>query len=68
MTKQRFCIVSSNYTGLVAAWPGSKAENRKYLLNRKVVAELTAEDSDDAMRVWRKSLGDNQPSCVLEGN
>lgn len=65
MAKQRFCIVSSNYTSLVAAWPGSKDENRKYLLNRRVIAEVTAENSDEAMRVWRASLGSNQPSCVL---
>ncbi len=66
MTRQRFTIVSSNYTSVVAAWPGSAAENKQYLLNRRVIAEVTAEDSDAAMRIWRRSLGDNQPSCLLE--
>lgn len=56
-----FCIVSSNLTGLVAAWEGTPKENRKFLLNREIIAQLGAEDADDALRRWRAVNGGEQP-------
>lgn len=51
--RKKYCIVSSNYTSLVAAWEGDARENRKYLLNRKVLMEVEAEDEQAAMRIYR---------------
>lgn len=54
-----FCIVSSNYTSLIAAWPGIAAENSKFLCSRVVIAEVQAADQESAMSKWRAiSLGE----------
>lgn len=52
-SKRTFCIVSSNHTGLVSAWEGDAHENKKFLGNRKVLAEVVAEDDETAMLKWR---------------
>jgi len=54
MSQQRpFCIVASNYTGLIAVWPGDDQENRKFLGNREVLDVIHAEDDEAAMMKWR---------------
>ncbi|SIQ98515.1 hypothetical protein [Aquipseudomonas alcaligenes] len=60
-TRRPFCIVSSNYTAVVAAWEGTAKENRRYLLNRDIIAQLEAEDAEDAMRRWRAINGGERP-------
>lgn len=52
---QPFCIVFSNYTARVAAWAGTAKENRKYLGNRVVLAQVEAPDEDAALHQWRAS-------------
>ncbi len=55
---QPFCIVFSNYTAQVAAWAGTVKENRKYLGNRVVLAQVDAPDEDAALSQWRASKSD----------
>lgn len=51
--KKKFCIVSSNYTSLIAAWEGSEKENKKFLHNREVLMEVEAEDEQAAISKYR---------------
>lgn len=51
-----YCIVTSNYTGSVFAWKGTKKAQKGHLGNRSVVAEVMATSCEDAMKKWRSSL------------
>lgn len=61
-----FSIISSNYTGSVFAWPGAAKEQRKYLGNRKVIAEIEAADADSALAAWCAKVG-RKPSTTIAG-
>ncbi|WP_137887593.1 hypothetical protein [Pseudomonas sp. 2FE] len=51
-----FCIISSNYTGEVFVWPGTRDENAKYLGNREIVATVKALDEVSAMAKWKEQV------------
>ncbi|MDX1366883.1 hypothetical protein [Pseudomonas sp.] len=61
--QKRFCIVASNYTGLVAAWPGDARENSKYLGNREVLAVVDAQDDQSALQKWR-AINEGTSPCA----
>lgn len=62
--QKRFCIVASNHTGLIAAWEGGAHENRKFLGNREVLAELDADDDQAALQKWR-AINQGLPPCAV---
>lgn len=57
MQTRPFSIIYSNYTGYVFAWPGTKAENKKYLGNREVIAVVQATNSEEAIQLRRQNNG-----------
>ncbi|UXH55939.1 hypothetical protein Q1Z72_01435 [Pseudomonas qingdaonensis] len=61
--QKRFCIVASNHTGLVAAWEGDARENKQYLGNREVLAEIDALNDQAALQKWR-AINQGVPPCA----
>lgn len=51
--QKQFSIVSSEETGVIAAWPGDDQENAPFLGSRKVLAVVEAQDDQAALVKWR---------------
>jgi hypothetical protein len=47
-----YCIVSSNYTGGLFAWPGRPGDLKRYLGNREILGHLQASSADEALTHW----------------
>lgn len=47
-----YCIVSSNYTGSLFAWPGKPGDLKRYLGNRDILGHLRASSAEEALSLW----------------
>jgi|LNAP01.1.fsa_nt_gb hypothetical protein len=56
MGRKTYTVVYSNYTMQVFVWSGTPDSSRKFLGNRQALAGVEADNEQQALAIYRRSL------------